>query len=87
MTFAVSPENINCECYQVEMSPVLFLIQYKCLTYQLQYVCYRYVNVGRRSSSGSQGRRSQDKTMFLVAERVLTSPMIIYMKIRRILTF
>ena len=36
------------------------------------------IQQGAVTSIGSQGRRSRDETMFLVAEWVLTSTMIIY---------
>jgi hypothetical protein len=43
------------------------------------------IQPGAVTPSGSQGRRARDETMFLVAEQVITSPMIIYLKIRGIL--
>jgi len=45
------------------------------------------VQPGAVTASGSQGRHARDETMFLVSEQVITSPVIIYLKIRGILTF
>jgi len=45
------------------------------------------VQPGAVTAIGSRGRRARDETVFLVAEQVITSPIITYLKIRGILTF
>ena len=43
------------------------------------------VQPGAVTPSESQGKRARDKMIFLVAEQLLISPSIIYLKIKRII--